>query len=136
MIDLESAVASNNADIGNMGYLTNAKVRGRLKSTLKAANVAGYIWEGSEVNGYKAAVTNSVPSNLSKGSTTGVDVCSAIIFGDWSKLIIGTWGGLDIVVDNYTLAAQSEVRFIINTYADAQVVNAKSFSVMKDVLTA
>ena len=91
MIALESEIASYNADIGNMGYLTNAKVRGKLKATLKASNVSGYIWEGKEVNGYKAAVSNSVPSTLSKGASSSV--CSAIIFGDWSKLIIGNWGG-------------------------------------------
>lgn len=134
MLELEGSVASNNADIGNMGYLTNAKVRSKLKGTLKASNVAGYIWDGTEVNGYKAAVTNSVPSTLTKG--TAVEVCSAIIFGDWSKLIIGTWGGLDIVVDQFSRAEYSEIRFIINSFVDAQIVNAKSFAVMKDALTA
>ena len=136
MVDLESSVSTNNADLGNLGYLTNAKVRGKLKSTLKSAGVAGYIWDGSEINGYKAAVTNSVPSNLTKGSTTGVEVCSAIIFGDWSKLIIGTWGGLDLIVDQFTLATQNELRFIVNTHCDVQVVDPKAFAVMKDVLTA
>lgn len=35
IIDLETAVATANADVGNMGYLVNAKTRGKLKSTQK-----------------------------------------------------------------------------------------------------
>ena len=134
LIDLESAVASNNADVGTLGYLTNAKVRGLLKGTLKAANVSGYIWENDQLNGYKAAVTNSVPGNLTKGTANAI--CSAIIFGNWRDLLIGSWGGLDIVIDPFTLSAQSEIRMIVNSFVDAQLVNEKSFAVMTDALTA
>ncbi len=133
IVALETAVALVNADIGSLGYLTNAKVRGKLKNTLKSAGAPAYCWEGAEVNGYKAAVTNAVPSNLSKG--TSVENCSAIIFGNWKDLLIGSWGGLDVVVDPYTLADKSELRIIVNSFADAAISNPASFSMMKDVLT-
>ena len=94
MIDLETNVATANADVGAMGYLTNARVRGRLKSTSKVTGQNGFIWENgtTPVNGYSAAVTNAVPSNLTRGTGTNL---SAIIFGNFSDLVIGMWGGMD-----------------------------------------
>ncbi|HJU40214.1 MAG TPA: phage major capsid protein, partial [Tahibacter sp.] len=80
IIDLETDVSVANADIGTLGYLTNAKVRGKLKGTQKFASSNGApVWgEGdTPLNGYSAGVTNAVPSNLDKGTSTGV--CSAIV---------------------------------------------------------
>ena len=77
IVDLESQIAVANADVGSMGYLTNAKVRGKLKTTSKVTGQNGFIWEGASLNGYNAAVSNQVPSNLTKGTASGV--CSAIM---------------------------------------------------------
>ena len=66
MVDLETAIAIANADLGSLAYVTNAKVRGVLKTTLRAAGVSGYIWEKDEVNGYRAYASNIVPSTLKR----------------------------------------------------------------------
>lgn len=136
IVDLESAVANANADLGSLGYLTNSKVRGYLKQTLKASGVGGYIWEGDGMNGYKCGVTNAVPSTLTKGSGTGVGVCSAIIFGNWADLFIAEFGGLDIVTDPYTLKKQGDIEISVHTFADIAVGHPASFAAMKDALTA
>lgn len=133
IVDLETLVADKNADQGSLAYLTNAKVRGKLKQTLKASNVPGYIWEHSEINGYKAAISNTVPSNLIKGGS-GAN-CSAIIFGNWADLLIGDWGGLDITIDPYTLKKQAEIEISVHTFADVAVCRPESFAAMKDALT-
>jgi HK97 family phage major capsid protein len=138
MVDLETDVSVANADIGTLGYLTNAKVRGKLKTTSKVGGQNGFIWEPgtTPINGYQVGVTNAVPSNLDKGATTGVGVCSAIIFGNWADLIIGMWGGLDILVDPYTGGAAGTVRVIAHQDVDVAVRHAESFSAMLDALTA
>lgn len=142
IVGLETAVANSNAALGKMGYLTNSKVCGKLKQTLKAAGVAsGFICESQgmdalSINGYKCGVTNAVPSNLTKGAGAGVGVCSAIIFGNWADLMIGEWGGLDIVVDPYTLKKQGDIEITVHTFADIAVGHPQSFAAMKDALTA
>jgi len=133
VVNLESEIANDNAEFTNMAYLTNSKVRGKLKQTLKASGVSGYIWDGGEINGYKAHVTNAVPSNLDKGSSSGV--CSAIIFGAFSELFMGMWGGLDIIVDPYTRADYNELKLVFNQFADVALRNPESFAAMKDALT-
>lgn len=134
IVDLESKVLAANAPKGNIAYLTNSKVNGKLKQTLQAAGVPGFIVNGGYTNGSKMFVSNAVPSNLTKGTSEGV--CSAIIAGVWSELFIGMWGGLDLVVDPYTRADYNEIKLVLNQFADVACRNAASFAAMKDVLTA
>ncbi|HOI48328.1 MAG TPA: phage major capsid protein, partial [Prolixibacteraceae bacterium] len=133
IVNLESEIANDNADLGEIKYLTNTKVRGILKQTLRSAGVSGYIWEGTQMNGYQALTSNVVPSNLEKGTSS---VCSAIIAGVWSELFIGMWGGLDIVVDPFTRADFNEIKLVLNQFADVALRNAEAFAAMKDALTA
>lgn len=136
IIDLETAIASANADVGSMAYLTNAKVRGKLKSTQKFATTNGApIWDfgANPINGYNAGVTNGVPSNLTKGTSSGV--CSAILFGNFSDLIIGMWGTLDLLVDPYTGSNAGTVRVVTLQDVDVAIRNIESFATMVDALT-
>jgi HK97 family phage major capsid protein/HK97 family phage prohead protease len=134
IVELESDVAIANADVGTMGYLTNAKVRGKLKTTSKVSGQNGFIWEDDMLNGYRAGVSNQVPSNLTKGSSSGV--CSAIVFGNFADLIIGQWGTLDLMVDPYSGSTSGTVRVVALQDVDIAVRNAVSFSAMLDALTA
>ena len=133
IVDLESAVSVDNADMGALGYLTNASVRGKLLQTEKASSTGQYVWgEGNTLRGYNAAVSNQVPSNLTKGSGTGL---SAILFGNWNDLIIGTWGGIDINIDTSTGSASGTVRVVALQDVDIAVRHAESFAAMQDAIT-
>lgn len=133
IVNLEKEVAIDNADMGALGFLTNAKVRGKLLQTEKASGTAQYVWADNDtLRGYNAAVSNQVPSNLTKGSTS---TCSAIIFGNWNDLIIGTWGGLDINIDTSTGSASGTVRVVALQDVDVAVRHAESFAAMQDATT-
>ncbi|MGD9470620.1 MAG: phage major capsid protein [Novosphingobium sp.] len=137
IVDLETAVAQDNAAVGSLAYLTNTKVRGKLKKTEMFSGTNGLpIWEkGAEpLNGYRAAVSNQVSSTLTKGTASGV--CSAIIFGNWADLILGMWGGLDLMVDPYTNSTSGTVRIVALQDVDVAVRHPESFAAMLDALTA
>jgi HK97 family phage major capsid protein len=134
MVNLETEVAIDNADGPSMAYLTNAKVRGLLKQTEKTNANALYIWDKNEVNGYPAYVTNAVPSNLTKGNQS--EVCSAMIFGDWSKLHIGQWGNIDIIADPYSLKKKAEVEVTVISYGDIGIIQPEAFAACKDIKTS
>lgn len=138
IIDLETAVAVDNADIGSLAYMTNAKVRGKLKKSLITATYGeDFIWDRrspeAPLNGYKTHVTNQVSSALTKGTSSGV--ASAIFFGNWADLIIGMWGTVDILVDPYTGSTSGTVRVVALQDADIAVRHAESFAAMLDALT-
>jgi HK97 family phage major capsid protein len=136
VVDLETEVAIDNADIGSLRYLTNAKVRGTLKQTEKATGTAQFIWSesGNMINGYESLVTNQVPSNLVKGASGAV--CSALIFGNFADLIIGMWGGLDLQVNPYSLDTTGAVRVTSFQDVDTVVRHPESFAAMQDALTS
>lgn len=137
IIDLETNVANSNADIGTMGYLVNAKTRGKLKRTQKFSGTNGDpIWDrntGEPLNGYRAAATNAVPSNLVKGSSGAT--CSAILFGNFADLMIGMWGATDLIRDPYTASSSGGVRIVALQDVDVNVRNVESFATMVDALT-
>lgn len=141
IIQLETEVAQDNADQGSMAYLTNAKARGKLKGTLKnATGVSEYIWQDTNIsngmgamNGYKAAASNQVASNLTKGTGTNL---SAIIFGCWNQLICAEWGVLDILVNPFGAGYNSgAVDIRAMQTVDIAVRYAECFAAVTDCIT-
>jgi HK97 family phage major capsid protein len=141
MVQMETEVSVDNALLGSLGYLTNAKMRGKLKTTF--INTTGGetpVWQKGEgpgwgeVNGYRAGVSNQVASNLTKGTSTGV--CSAAFFGNWADLLIGMWGGLDVIVDPYSGSSSGRIKVVMFQDLDMLIRHPESFSVILDALTA
>lgn len=141
IVQMETELAQDNADVGSLGYMTNAKVRGKLKTTVKnpSGTDSDWIWENGAdptigmLNGYRAGVTNQVPSNLTKGSGTNL---SALIFGNFADVLIGEWGVLEILPNPYGSGYDSggiEIRALQTV--DVQIRHAESFSKIIDAIT-
>lgn len=137
-VSLETEVGQDNADVGKLAYLTNAKGRGKLKQTAKVSGYPVFIWDTGMapgegmINGYRALVSNQVRSDLTKGSGTAL---TAEFFGNWADLILAYWGALDIVVDPYTLAKNAQVQITANAFFDVGVRHAESFAAIVDMVT-
>jgi HK97 family phage major capsid protein len=96
IVNLVKEVEVDNAAInGNtLAYLTNPKVKSLMASTSKVASTDSVMLLDAPWNslyGYDLAVTNNVPSDLTKGTLT---TASAMIFGDFSQLMMGFWSTL------------------------------------------
>jgi HK97 family phage major capsid protein len=133
IIDLETAVAVDNADIGALSYVVNAATRGFFKQTVRVSSTdSRFIWGdgATPLNGYSAHVSNQVSSTLTKGTSTGV--CSAIFFGNWNDLLIGMWGGLDLLVDPFSNSTTGQIRVVAFQSVDIAVRHAESFAAMLD----
>lgn len=134
LINLEKAVAAANGDISTLSYLLNPKVRGAFRKTEISNGSGRFAMEDNNMAaGYRAFTTTNVPSDLTKGSGTGL---SAILFGDFSQLILAQWGGLDLIVNPYTRAKAGLVEMIVNQYVDVGVRHAESFAAIKDAVAS
>lgn len=141
IVELETDVAVANADLGSLAYISNAAVRGKLKTVERVAATGLFVWQdpanlapatpGTPLNGYRAFVTNQVRSDLTKGTFSS---CSAIFFGNWEEGIVTFWADLEILVDPYTGGNAGVVRMTALAFADFQVRHAASWSVMKDAI--
>lgn len=121
-VDLESEVATDNADMGNLAYLASAADRGRMKQTEKASSTGIFLWDVMPgqpgvgmVNGYPAWATNQLADD-------------ELIFGNWGDLIIGEWGVLDLLVNPFSDDTNGGVRITAFQDVDVTVRHAESFA--------
>jgi len=133
--DLVKEVEVDNAAInGNtLAYLTNPKVKSHMASTSKVTSTDSVMlldapW--NSVYGYDLAVTNNVPSDLTKGTLT---TASALIFGDFSQLMMGFFSTPDVLVDPYTAGSTGAVRIRVMQELDIAVRHAQSFAACLDI---
>ena len=92
---------------------------GALKTTQKDAGSGQFVATGDGMNGYRAIVSNQV--------TAG-----DLFFGNFSDLLIGMYGGLDLTVDPYTNSTSGSVRLVALQTVDVAVRHAVSFAVNND----
>lgn len=139
LVDLEFAVTGTaKANKGNCGWILSPYVRRKLRLT-QSISGAETIWpltSAYQLLGHSAGVTPSSPDNLTKGSAT--EVCSAIIFGEMSELIIAFWGP-GIAVEAVRSADQAKVgmlTMVATAYANCGVRQPSAFAAIKDALCA
>lgn len=136
IVDLESEVAIDNALGGRLSFLTNPKVVGKMRQTPRqASGVEGnfILNDSNTILGYGVASSTLVPSDLTKGTSSGV--CSAMIFGNFADLMIGMFGGLDVLVDPYSGSATGATRVSMFQDVDVAVRHAESFAAILDITT-
>jgi HK97 family phage major capsid protein len=123
IVQMETEVASDNADIATMAYLATPQARGVGKVTPEiAGELSQPIWRGGEMNGYRAEVTNQLKKNLGVGTNE-----HGLIFGVWSQLMIGEWGVLEIITDPYAKKKQGMIEVTSFLLADIQLRHGESF---------
>ena len=126
LIDMVTEVLKDNALMGNLAFATTPGMAGKLAQTVIAASTdSRMIWTGplndGQLVGYRAVATNQVLATLGSGSDHGV------IFGDFTSVMIGTWGALEIVVDPYALKKQGMVEVTSFQLADIALRHPQSF---------
>lgn len=120
VVDMETQIAADDADVAAMSYIFNAGMRGYLKTRPIEAGNPARIMDGNTVNGYPAIVSNQ--------ALTG-----EMWFGNFADFIVGMWSGLDLTVDPYSASTTGAVRVIAFQDVDFAVRNAASFCLGKMV---
>lgn len=133
VVNLDKLVDVANAQ-GN-AYLSNPKVKASLQLTPRqSSGVEGNFIlpsASNELNGYPFAWSTTVPSNLSKGTSSTL---SALIYGDFTKMAIASWGGMELTVDPYSGAKGGLTNVILNSYLDVNLLQPTAFAAIKDIV--
>ena len=136
LIALETAVDSTNALLGNLRYISNGQIRGKLKSTAINATYGDRMILGDNglLNGYQPLFSNAVSRTLTKGNQS---LSSAIFFGNFADFYAAYWGGISLeMVRDKTNAIGGLYTLVASAYYDGGVVRPKSFAAMLDALGA
>ncbi len=114
--EVESNVEDANV-LGECVYIMSNKAKAALRGMIKGTNGTGMVYENGSVDGTKAF------------NTSHLGTAKTYIYGDFSNLAIGSWGGVDITVDPYTQAAAGKVRIVVNAFFDAKKLRDGAFAV-------
>ena len=137
--DLVKLVEEDNGVVNaaTLGFLTNPKVKAKMANTVKVATTDSVMLLNDPWNaiyGYKAEFTNNVPSDLDPGD--GGSDASAMIFGDFSQLMVGLFGAPSIIVDPYSGSKSGDVQISVMQEVDVALRNAISFAKTDEISTA
>ncbi len=102
----------------------------KLRETLKTPGwyEGGFILEGSKaaptIGGIPVIVSNQMPA---PSATT-----HKIMFLDWTALLIGNWGYLDLMIDPYSLSSSGGLRIVAMQDVDIVLRNIESIAVLSN----
>ena len=111
---MESSLSVDNALLGDLSYIVHPTNAGTLKTTEKASNTAQFVLTNGEMNGYPVVVSPQITANN-------------YVFGNFNDLLVGMFGGLDLVVDPFTNSTSGTVRVVALQSVDVAVRHAVSF---------
>lgn len=122
VVQLETLICDDNAEGPQMAYLTTPLLRGQFKTTPRqTSGVEGnFVWQNGAMNDYPAWATKNVPAGT-------------VILGNWAELIVGFWGGLEIMADPYGanfLKGSVTVRVLADV--DINVRHAEAFAALTE----
>jgi HK97 family phage major capsid protein len=133
LVDMQTAVANQNALAGATAYMTCPTAAGKMKQTLDfSASAAGRpIWDGpfdnGIISGYKAVATNQVSAVMAGSEATGGTELGTI-FGNWMDLIVGLFASMEIIVDPYAQKKRGLIEVTSFQMCDELIRHPESFT--------
>jgi len=119
VVEMETKAATFNVEGDSLGYLTSPTQRGAAKRKQVFDGTGERVWtRDNEVNGYKATASNQVPADT-------------WVYGDYSQIVCGMWGVLDLKPDPYALAGSDGLMLRVFQDVDAAIRRTESFVIAK-----
>lgn len=114
LCQFEAAVEAQNV-YGNMKYVMSPSAKATFRGMIKGTNATGMVYEAGEMDGVETYVTTNVASKK-------------FVYGDFSNLVIGNWGDIEITIDPYTQSTKGCIRLVINAYFDFKPARTVAFN--------
>ena len=133
LVDMETEVGIDNGLLDEtLAYVVNAKIQGKLKTIPQIDGYPYYLMNDGKVNGYPCFMTNAIPTATFSGTAN----CSSALFGPWSQVLVGGWGGLQFIVDPYTAKNKGVLEITAIAYHDVLVRHAAAFCALLGITTS
>ncbi len=125
MLDFQTDVAGANALAGSCAYITTPAVAAILAAVPKFTYSSVPLWNGNlleaqDVCGFRGFATNQITAGY-------------MIFGDFSQVVIGEWGVLELLVNPYILSSAGIIRVTAFQSVDVGLRYPGAFSVATSV---
>ena len=105
----------------SLGFVGAPDVELLLRRRERATGNGGFVWDGDAIGGaYRALASSSVPAGT-------------LVYGDWSSVVVPSWGGLEIAVNEYAGFATGIVGVRALWSLDVMVLYPQSFTVASSI---
>lgn len=128
VLELQGLIEQNDSTTLRTGYLLNPILMAKLRATTKDSGSGLFLADGNLVAGQNTVATSLVP-NIPAVVDPATPQLHHLIYGDFSQMFIGQWGGISFVVDAISAQDSNSVKVTVNMEADVQVANKKAFAV-------
>ena len=110
-------------------WLVSTETATVLRKTLREAGLPGYLLDGGQMAGVPVVSTNQ----LSKKA--GTPATGRIIVGNFSEILVGTWGSLDLLTNQYAAGPYSRGAVQVRILMTCDMVPRRegAFTVIDDV---
>jgi HK97 family phage major capsid protein len=123
LLEAQVDLSNSSALVPGCAYLTTGAVALALSARQRFSGTDSPLWEGSiadgRIAGFRAVSSSTMPANN-------------ILFGDFSQVIIGEWGGLEVEVNPYANFAAGIIGVRAWYSTDIGVRQAGAFSLATD----
>lgn len=109
----EAALDDANVN-GQKKYLMGNTAKATFRSMIKGTNATGMVLEANQIDGTPMVNTSNVSTKK-------------FVYGDFNYLAVGSWGDIEITIDQYTQAVNGCIRLVINAFFDAKVLRSEAF---------
>ena len=113
LCSFEAALDDANIN-GQKKYLMGNTAKATFRSMIKGTNATGMVMEANQIDGTPMLNTSNVATKK-------------FVYGDFNYLAVGSWGDIDITIDQYTQAVNGCIRLVINAFFDAVVLRPEAF---------
>ena len=131
VVKLKTLIADANANGSNMNYLTTTAVEGMLMTTKKDSGSGIFLLgDNNRLAGHNFLASTNLPTDLNDGTNADNH---PMIFGDFSTLIMASWGGLSIMANPYSKDKEGMVRITLESFHDIGLRYAQKFAAIKNI---
>jgi len=118
-LDMWAAIAADEAMFSELGIAMPADYYAFLMGAYVDAGSGRFVLENGQINGIPVIYSNNMPANN-------------LLLGDFSKFVVGVWGGVDLVINPYTRAKDGVLEVVINQFFDMGCLYPQAFCKVAD----
>lgn len=124
-----AAIGGDNALLGPLTFVTDLGAASNLMADLLDAGSGRFIWEAAQIQrpnmleGRIGAIRALASSQITSGD---------FFLGSFDQVLIGQWGGLDVILDPYTNSTRGRVRIVALQSIDIALRHGQAFCFNND----
>lgn len=132
ILEFITAIEEANAHGVSMKFAGKPSVWAKLGSTLDVREISSGGSSSTTVGAVNGGYLLDTRSSMCQGYDfvkANLATAKKLYFGDWSKMVLAFWSGLDLTVDTASLSKSGGVRLVALQDMDVAITQPKAFSV-------